>query len=285
MLLNLVCCVLLINYVAGGSLRSSSDKREVKDLPKGVYPLGFSGVQVRVTDGTPPGYDEVYGYPEDIGGLIIEGPFPYENGPSIRSDDNLFGAYGLIDAAASIVDGVCMAVPEDSPFAGSKDVLPMRLKQIDSCVLACDPDAIEAGAADPCDAGSLNDPSLSNSKMSCFKIGNMITEGYTGMCGYNCTAFHSDSTDTLKGCTTADLSDIYSDCLIYCDSRTFPTATAQKKAVSAPAKPVAGKPAKSYLPVKEECWPNSHPCYPIDKDGECCDTCCGGYCCDPDLHK
>lgn len=282
MLLNLVCCVLLISHVAGGSLRSSSDKNEVQKLPKGVFPLGFSGVKVRVTDGTPPGYDEVYGYPEDIGGLIIEGPFAYENGPSIRSDDNLLGAYGLIEAAASTVDGVCMAVPDDSPFAGSKDVLPMRLKQMQSCVLACDPDDIEAGAADPCDAGSLNDPSLSNSKMSCFKIGNMITNGYTGMCGYNCTALDSTSTDTLKGCTTADINGGNPNCMIYCDSRTFPTATAQKRTISAPAKPVAREPAKSYLPVKEpECVDNNYPCYPVAKGVECCDTCCGGICCDP----
>ena len=282
MLLNLVCAYLLIICVAGGSLRSSSNNSEAQELPKGVYPLGFPGVQVRVTDGPPPGYDEVYGYPENIGGLIVEGPFPYENGPSIRSDDNLLGAYGLIEAAASTLDGVCMAVPDDSPFSGSKDVLPARLKQSQSCVLACNPDDIEAGAPDPCDAGSLNDPSLSNSKMSCFKIGDMITQGYTGMCGYNCTALDSTSTDTLKGCTSDDINGGNPNCMIYCDSRTFPTATGQKKTIQAPTKLVAKKPASSYLPLKEpECTEDGDPCYPITSDDDCCNNCCGGWCCTP----
>ena len=282
MLLNLVCAYLLISCVAGGSLRSSLNNSEAQELPKGVFPLGFPGVQVRVTDGPPPGYDEVYGYPENIGGLIVEGPFPYENGPSIRSDDNLLGAYGLIEAAASTLDGVCMAIPDDSPFSGSKDVLPARLKQSQSCVLACNPDDIEAGAPDPCDAGSLNDPSLSNSKMSCFKIGDMITKGYTGMCGYNCTALDSTSTDTLKGCTSDDINGGNPNCMIYCDSRTFPTATAQKKTIQAPTKLVAKKPAKSYLPPKEpECTEDNYPCYPNTSTDDCCNNCCGGVCCTP----
>lgn len=286
MALFIIALFLLINCVAEGSLRSSNlDKNEV-ELPKGVFPLGFSGVQIRVTDGTPPGYDEVYGYPEDIGGLIVEGPFPYENGPSIRSDDNLLGAYGLIEAAASTVDGVCMALPDDSPFTGSKDVLPMRLKQMQSCVLACNPDEIAAGAPDPCDAGSLNDPSLSNSKMSCFKIGDMITKGYTGMCGYNCTALDSTSTDTLKGCTTEDINGGNPNCMIYCDSRTFPTATALKTAVPTPAKSIAWK---SYLPPVDdgdsECLPDNHLCPSPEPDIDCCNNCCGGYCCDPDHHR
>ena len=199
-------------------LRSAT---ETGELPKGVFRPSEQW-KVRLTDGPPPGYDEVYGYPENIGGLIIEGPFPYQNGPDVWSNDNVLGAYGLIDAAGSIdSDGQCTPVPDDSPFAGSKDVKPVRFKEMRSCALACSPEAIAGGAPDPCDAGSLNDPSLSNSKMSCFSIGNMLTQGYTGMCGYNCTALDPTSTTELKGCD----SDNMSTCLIYCDSRTFPTVT------------------------------------------------------------
>ena len=42
----------------------------------------------------PPGYNKTYGYPDGIGGLIVEGPFPYHNGPPSWSEANPTGAYG-----------------------------------------------------------------------------------------------------------------------------------------------------------------------------------------------
>ena len=46
----------------------------------------------------PGGYNETYGYPDGISGLIVEGPAAYENGPDVWSKDNPLGAYGLITA-------------------------------------------------------------------------------------------------------------------------------------------------------------------------------------------
>ena len=113
-----IAYILSVSAATEGNLRTLTENT---DLPKGVFRP--SEWKARLTDGPPPGYDEVYGYPENIGGLIIEGPFPYQNGPDVWSNDNLFGAYGLIDAAGSTDDdGQCTPVPDDSPFAGSNDV-------------------------------------------------------------------------------------------------------------------------------------------------------------------
>ena len=223
MMLFVVVTLLLLVVTATSENKFRGSSKENKELPKGVFrPSAFGKLYPVLTDGPPPGYDEVYGYPDTIGGLIIEGPFAYQNGPDVYSPDNPLGAYGLIDAAGAVGDdGQCPPIPEDSPFAGSNDVKPVQFKEMKTCGLGCSPDDIAAGKPDPCAAGSLSDPSLSNSPMSCFKIGNMLRQGYTGMCGYNCTALMATSTDVLQGCT--DFSD--PNCLIYCDSRTFPTAT------------------------------------------------------------
>jgi hypothetical protein len=55
---------------------------------------------------------EIYGwgpmYPNTtLGGLIVEGPFPYKNGPAIWNDTLTNGAYG---AAASPSGGDCAPV-------------------------------------------------------------------------------------------------------------------------------------------------------------------------------
>ena len=83
-------------------------------------PLSSSTIKTRAP--LPPGYNETYGYPDGIGGLIIEGPFPYKNGPSSYSDpDNLLGAYGLLMAPGSKdKHGNCEALPKDSPFQNTK---------------------------------------------------------------------------------------------------------------------------------------------------------------------
>ena len=197
------------------------------ELPQGAYSLSAfeqkmmrfssSGAQ-RFSDDYPGGYNETYGYPDGIGGLIIEGSFAYENGPDVWSEENPWGAYGMIFAAADYDKEAkeCAAVPDDSPFAGSKDVVPGKLKELGTCGLTCNLDDVKNTGVDPCHAGNLGAP-LSNSPMSCFDIGNMLKDkGPLGVCAYNCTAFFPD--DMSVPCTGDNLIE----CTIYCDSRTFP---------------------------------------------------------------
>ena len=179
-------------------------------------------------EAVPPGYDELYGYPSTIGGLIIEGPFPYKNGPPVWTPDTISGAYGLIDAAgdAKTIGGKCPPVPSDSPFANSTDVHPVQLTNgLTNCLLGCNLTKVKTTGIDPCRVGSIGPP-LSNSIMSCFDVGPGMAGGY-GVCGYNCTAFVSSRTDELVYCTQEDFGK--SACLIYCDSRTFPTANKTQK--------------------------------------------------------
>jgi hypothetical protein len=193
-----------------------------------ISPVKIDNDQKRVVKVTPdvyeePGYDELYGYPSTIGGLIIEGPFAYKNGPPVWTPDTITGAYGLIDAAgdAKTIGGKCPSVPTDSPFANSKDVYPVQLTNgLTSCLLGCNLTQVKNTGVDPCRIGSIGAP-LSNSIMSCYDVGPGMAGGY-GVCGYNCTAFVQSRTDKLVYCTQDDFGK--GACAIYCDSRTFPTA-------------------------------------------------------------
>ena len=142
------------------------------------------------TASLPAGYNETYGYPDGIGGLIVEGPFPYKGGPEIWSDDDPWGAYGMIVAPGHYDGSNCAAVPEDSPFFGSSEVQPQPLTNgiDDQCMLGCDLDAVKKTGVDPCKAESIKDGSLSNSPFSCFDLGPGMMGGW-GACGYNCTAY------------------------------------------------------------------------------------------------
>eukprot|EP00940_MAST-03C_sp_MAST-3C-sp2_P003489 g3489.t1 len=170
-------------------------------------------------DGTPGGYDETYGYPVTIGGLIIEGPFPYKNGPSTWSDDNQWGAYGLIAAPGVVKDGVCPPLPADSPFVNLSQH-PVKLTNgVSDCLIGCNITEVTRTGKDPCHIGSISTP-LSNSPMSCWDVGPGMAGGY-GLCGYNCSAFQSANTKELTPCSAKDIGS--GKCSIYCDSNTFPT--------------------------------------------------------------
>merc|ERR1711871_800294 len=174
--------------------------RNSEVLPAGVFrPSQFNRLQgphARIVQGNPPGYNETYGYPDGIGGLIIEGPFPYKNGPSVWSDDNRWGAYGLIVAPGTLSDdGKCTPLPSDSPFTKTK-LHPVPLTNgIKDCEVGCDLKQVEKTGVDPCRIASLDTP-LSDSPMSCFNVGDGMAGGW-GVCGYNCTAFQHESTDKL----------------------------------------------------------------------------------------
>eukprot|EP00943_MAST-04B_sp_MAST-4B-sp1_P004806 g4806.t1 len=174
----------------------------------------------------PPGIDNVlYGFPDkNIGGLIVEGPFPYHNGPAVwNNGEDPWGAYGLIAAAGSYKNNECESVPTISPFAKSK-LKPVPLTNGSPlCLIGCNLTEVNATGVDPCKIGSIDGPT--NSPMSCFDVGPGFAGGF-GVCGYNCSAFVGTNHKELQTCTKDDITK----CSIYCDSRTFPTAVVHLKA-------------------------------------------------------
>ena len=169
----------------------------------------------------PGGYNETYGYPDGIGGLIVEGPFAYPHGPPVWSDDNPSGAYGMLIAPGSFAAGKCEAIPADSVFAKG-GLHPLKMTNGgDECLLACNKTDVQATGVDPCHIGSLADP-LSNSRMSCYDLGPGTAGGGGGACGYNCSALVASAAqkDKVVPCKAADVKK--GDCNIYCDTRTFP---------------------------------------------------------------
>lgn len=172
----------------------------------------------------PKWYNTTYSYPDGAGALIVEGPFPYKNGPSVFSDSNLLGAYGMIIIPGTVdkedPEAGCTPVPAESPFASSSSVYPVKMTNgVNDCLLGCNWTEVEATGIDPCNAGSLpKGAGLSNSVMSCFNLG-PGTEGHGGgACGYNCTSLKNTTSGQLVGCTRAHSSE----CNVYCDTRTFP---------------------------------------------------------------
>ena len=182
------------------------------------YPISaFKHGMVRVKD-FPPGIDgKLYGYPDNkIGGMIIEGPFPYENGPLVWSKTNDTGAYALINAAASIVAGKCPPIPPNHPlFKSGLKPVPFT-NGAHNCQIGCNLTEVSQSGVDPCRPGSVDGPT--DSPMSCFDVGPGFAGGW-GLCGYNCTAFDvaaSKSKGKLVYCTDP------SQCEIACDTRNFP---------------------------------------------------------------
>ena len=171
----------------------------------------------------PGGYNESYGYPDGIGGLIIEGPGPGTDFP-VWSDSNRWGAYGMLIAPGTFKQGsACSAVPASSPFAGQQPV--KMTNSIKDCLIGCNTTEIQRTGKDLCRVGSVSPP-LSNSPMSCFELGPGTVAG-GGACGYNCSLLVGHRGSSNGGgntgptpCSKADAD--AGKCLVYCDSRTFP---------------------------------------------------------------
>ena len=129
----------------------------------------------------------------------------------------------MLIAPGAFAHGTCDALPADSPFVKTA-LKPVKMTNgMDTCLLSCNKTEVEATGVDPCHAGSLSEPT--NSAMSCFDLGPGTAGGGGGACGYNCTALVTSAAQEhqVQACTTSDLAK--GDCLLYCDTRTFPGAT------------------------------------------------------------
>ena len=200
--------LLLVTFVNAKSIKTSEFKNGMQNIEPTLenFPPGIDGI--------------LYGQPDQkIGGLIVEGPFPYHNGPAVwNGGKNPWGAYGLINAAGSLDRKTkdCPPVPPNSPFAKSK-LKPVPLTNGASlCLIGCNLEEVNSTGVDPCNIGSIDGPT--NSPMSCFDVGPGFAGGY-GVCGFNCTAFHAKE---LVPCSASDIGKGI--CSIYCDSRNFPSA-------------------------------------------------------------
>ena len=128
-------------------------------------------------------------YPDGAGSLIVEGPFPYKNGPSVFSDSNLLGAYGMVVIPGTFdkedPEAGCTPVPAESPFASSSSVYPVKMTNgLNDCLLGCNWTEVEATGMTLATLGHCRRAQGYNSVMSCFKLG-PGTEGHGGgACGY-----------------------------------------------------------------------------------------------------
>lgn len=173
-----------------------------------------STLLVRAQSGALPIVNQTYGYPDGIGGLIIEVPTNYPNGPSAWTPNNTWGAYGIIIAPGSLNRTGCEPIPANSPFINSS-LEPVALKKNKVCMIGCNMTQISNGGSDPCNIGSIETPS--NSPMSCWDIGTMA--GGYGVCAYNCSALIPNAPH-LTPCSQGNFGN--GTCELYCDTRTFP---------------------------------------------------------------
>lgn len=124
----------------------------------------------------------------------------------------------MIIAPGKLSGDKCTPLPVGSPFASSSQIKPVPLTNtIQECLLGCPLEVVNKTGADPCHAGDVTSPT--NSPMGCYDLGPGTVQG-GGACGYNCSAWQSARTDKLVPCHNQ--SEI-GKCLIYCDSRQFPT--------------------------------------------------------------
>lgn len=171
----------------------------------------------------PPGIvNSTYGYPDGVGALIIENPFPYKGGPAIWTGNNGSSEEGavalLLRGPQGKKDADCAPMPKDFPLANS-GVRPFVIDKAEHqtiCGLACDKSAAASGK-DPCSAASITEPS--NSVMSCYDIGSMAPPGH-GVCGYNCSFWLKNP--SRHGCSKEENDKGL--CVWTCDTRQVPGA-------------------------------------------------------------
>lgn len=167
---------------------------------------------------------EIYGwgpmYPNtSLGGLIVEGPFPYKNGPAIWNDTFTSGAYGWVWLTTqSDTDKGCPPIPANLAVDHKSVLGPYTLKQhgsgeLNQCFIGCNITLIEEGGKDPCTGATVH-TRAGPEPMSCFFGGPGFTGDATlGICGFNCTA--RLQTPPHDFCHDADLR--AGKCYIYCD--------------------------------------------------------------------
>jgi hypothetical protein len=145
-----------------------------------------------------------YEYPNNSQNVLVVGTFPYPRGPTAWNDTmhsgKPFGGWGLSEGwtynvAKADEAGRCPPIPEDEwGLRLDRRRLPVNEGPTDSCYIGCNITEIAAGAADPCNGGSIwmDTPRFGRvlANFSCFWGGpGFLKDPTMGQCGFNCTAF------------------------------------------------------------------------------------------------
>jgi len=188
--------------------------------------IGSDGSCVGPRDGDAP-YNPPYGFPNrGPGGLIIEGPVGYQNGPKVWTPGSEDGAYAFtMLAQPGKSDAECKApLPSNgSSWTPGAHAKPFSLRShgepISDCVIGCNWTDVSLSGIDPCNAGSIETPVTAI--YSCYYGGkSWLKDDDLGVCGFNCSVRH-----IVGGsfCSDADIKAGL--CDIYCDPRDFPVGT------------------------------------------------------------
>jgi hypothetical protein len=185
--------------------------------------ISSDGICISPLSGDAP-YNPPYGFPNHgPGGLIVEGPVYYNNGPKVwgPGSENETYAFTML-AQSGKTDEECPSPPLPSnnswsPGANSR-VISLRShgEPISDCVIACNWTEVSESGIDPCNVGSIVSPVFAS--YSCYYGGPGWLKGKDlGVCGFNCSARH-----VVGGafCTDADIKAGL--CDVYCDPRNFP---------------------------------------------------------------
>ena len=153
------------------------------------------------------GLGPAYEFPNHTQSMHIVGAFPYPRGPAVWNDTMAspepFGGWGLSTgwtynlAHPDAKTGKCPPIPDDAwgnQLDRSKLWVSTDPAVPGGCFIGCNRSAIEAGAPDPCNAGSIwiDTPRFGRvlANYSCFFGGaGWMKDPSAGQCGFNCTAF------------------------------------------------------------------------------------------------
>ena len=130
--------------------------------------LGPMGTAVYSQNLTAKGLGPAYEYPNGTQHVAIIGAFPYPRGPLVWNDTlespQPFGGWGLSTgwtynvAHADATSGKCPPIPDDA-WGRKLDRAKLWVETDpavpEACFIACNRREIEAGAPDPCNAGSV----------------------------------------------------------------------------------------------------------------------------------
>ena len=131
-------------------------------------PMVHMGTAVYSHNPTPNGLGPAYEYPNGTQHVAIIGAFPYQRGPLVWNDTlaspQPFGGWGLSTgwtynvAHADTTSGKCPPIPDDA-WGRKLDRTKLWVETDpavpEACFIACNRREIEAGAPDPCNAGSV----------------------------------------------------------------------------------------------------------------------------------
>lgn len=182
-------------------------------------------------------FNPIYGYPNGMGSLIVEGPAEYKNGPKLwpKYQDGANGWTTIAPVASKDID--CPKIPNELVDLGldpSKytDLIPISLGEhgagADFCEISCNVTLIEETGMDPCQFGSYDvkdfeDDEKALAEMKCFSGGDTwLGAPGLGVCGYPCRMVNYTTDPTTYCDPTASSSSIQTHCFIECDPRKFP---------------------------------------------------------------